>query len=201
MALSHYKGPWIGKLPMCAICGGAGEGARAEHFLTHGVSVWLCEAHRSEEFQRRRSGRDFVASVGAVWRAAGITGRRHSQALAAHLRRVRDASERVRPGSYAWPELRQEAERRFANGEPPRSVIAELRQAPLAGMRLPSIRTLRRWFHEGRWLERLAPMLSASRRREEGGGESHHEPQPDAPCNGAGQAAAASAGIVQRAPP
>ena len=201
MALSHYKGPWIGKLPMCAICGGAGEGTRAEHFLTHGVSVWLCEAHRSEEFQRRRAGRDFVASVGAVWRAAGITGRRHSQALAAHLRRVRGALGRERPGSYAWPELRQEAERRFANGEPPRNVIAELRQAPLVGMRLPSIRTLRRWFHEGRWLERLVPSRSASERRAIGGGEPKRKPQRDALRDRAGQAAAASASEVQRTPP
>ncbi len=201
MTVSYYKGPWIGKLPMCAICGGAGEGTRAEHFLTHGVSVWLCETHRSEEFQRRRSGRDFVASVGAVWRAAGITGRRHSQALAAHLRRVRGAGERERPGSYAWPELRQEAERRFASGERPRRVIAELRQAPLVGMRLPSIRTLRRWFHEGRWLERLVPSLSASGRRATGGGGSKHKRQRDAPGDRAGRSGSTSTADDQRAPP
>ena len=201
MALSHYKGPWIGKLPMCAICGGAGQGTRAEHFLTHGVSVWLCEPHRSEEFQRRRSGRDFVVSVGAVWRAAGITGWRHSQALGAHLRRVRGAPQRERPGSYAWPELRQEAERRFASGEPPRRVIAELRQAPLVGMRLPSIRTLRRWFHEGRWLERLVPRPSGSKRRAKSSGQSKHTPQRDAPRDRPCQSGSDSASDVQRAPP
>jgi hypothetical protein len=39
MPISHYKGPWIGKTPMCAICAGAGQGERVRHHLTHGVSV------------------------------------------------------------------------------------------------------------------------------------------------------------------
>jgi hypothetical protein len=81
VAKSFYKAQWIGKLPMCAICGGAGDGPRAEHNLTHGVSVWLCAAHRSDEFQRRRAGRDFVASLHAVWRASGIRSKRHEAAL------------------------------------------------------------------------------------------------------------------------
>jgi hypothetical protein len=44
MAKSFYKAPSIGKTPMCAIRGGDGEGPRAKHFPTYGVSVWLCEA-------------------------------------------------------------------------------------------------------------------------------------------------------------
>lgn len=185
---------------MCAICGGAGDGPRAEHFLTHGVSIWLCEVHRSEEFQRRRAGRDFVASVGAVWRAAGISGRRHSQALIAHLRRVRGTPPRERPGSYAWPELRREAEQRFASGEPPRHVIADLRRSPLAGMRLPSIRTLRRWFHEGRWLERLVPGRAASTpKRQVGNTQPHELGQPEA--SGATAHFGSAAAGAPRAPP
>ena len=125
VAKSYYKAAWIGKLPMCAICGGAGDGPRAEHHLTHGVSVWLCGAHRSDEFQRRRAGRDFVASLQAVWRAAGIRSKRHEAALSAHLDRVRRQPQRAQPGSYSWPSLRREAERRFSAGEQPRRVIED----------------------------------------------------------------------------
>lgn len=153
VAKSFYKAAWIGKLPMCAICGGPGEGPRAEHHLTHGVSVWLCAAHRSDEFQRRRAGRDFVASLQAVWRAAGIRSRRHSAALTTHLRRIRPPRERDRPGSYAWPDLRRDAEERWAAGEPPGSVIAELRgRHENNPFRAPSVRTMRRWFTQARWL-------------------------------------------------
>lgn len=153
MVKSHYKGPWIGKTPMCAICAGPGEGTRARHHLTHGVSVWLCEAHRTTDFQRRRGGRDFVASLAAVWGAAGTMTRRHDDALRRHLARVRPRGEpRDLPGSYAWAALRREAERRFANGEDPTVVIAELVAAPIVGASRPSYRTLRRWFTDGRWL-------------------------------------------------
>jgi hypothetical protein len=162
MGVSHYKGAWIGKMPMCAICGGAGEGPRAEHRLTHGVSVWLCAAHRSDAFQTRRSGRDFVASLAAVWRAAGITTRRHALALEAHLRRVKGPNPRDRPGSYAWPELREQAEQRFAAGASLAAVERDIRAAAAREMpsRLPSARTFRRWFAEGRWLAAIRKQLS-----------------------------------------
>jgi hypothetical protein len=153
VAKSHYKGPWIGKTPMCAICAGAGEGVRARHHLTHGVSVWLCGAHRSVEFQRRRGGRDFVASLAAVWGAAGTMTRRHDHALRRHLARVRPRNDpHDLPGSYAWAGLRREAERRFAAGEEPKVVIGELITAPIVGASRPTYRTLRRWFTDGRWL-------------------------------------------------
>jgi hypothetical protein len=149
-------------MPMCAICGGAGEGPRAEHRLTHGVSVWLCAAHRSDAFQTRRSGRDFVASLAAVWRAAGITTRRHALALEAHLRRVKGPNPRDRPGSYAWPELREQAEQRFAAGASLAAVERDIRAAAAREMpsRLPSARTFRRWFAEGRWLAAIRKQLS-----------------------------------------
>lgn len=135
----------------------AQEGPRAEHCLTHGVSVWLCAAHRSDAFQRRRGGRDFVASLAAVWRAAGVSDRRHIAAMTTHLRRVRGDGRRDRPGSYAWPHLRREAERRFAAGEQPSEVAHDLaRDCAARAIRCPSGRTLRRWFHEGRWLHAQA---------------------------------------------
>jgi hypothetical protein len=162
MARSHYKGAWIGKTPMCAICAGAGEGERARHHLTHGVSVWLCGMHRSIEFQRRRAGRDFVASLSAVWGAAGVMTRRHDRALRAHLARVRPGDTTPpRPGSYAWAALRYEAERRFAHGENPAQVIAELARVRIAGASGPTYRTLRRWFTDGRWLPVRRPRPAA----------------------------------------
>jgi len=39
--------------------------------LPFGLSVWLCAAHRSEEFLTRRAGRDLVVSLSGVWDAAG----------------------------------------------------------------------------------------------------------------------------------
>ena len=156
---------------MCAICGGAGDGRRREHHLTHGVSVWLCEAHRSDAFQRRRGGRDFVASLAAIWRAAGVSNRRHAAALSAHLWRVRGDGRRDRPGSYAWPHLRREAERRFAAGERTSEVGDDLaRHCAARAILCPSPRTLRRWFHQGRWLK----PRSRSPERQAGRAESGH---------------------------
>jgi small ligand-binding sensory domain FIST len=155
MARSLYKGERLGKQPPCALCAGAGEGPRARVTLTHGVSVWLCAGHRAPEFLRRRAGRDFVATLGAVWSAAGCLTARRDAALEAHLGRVRSAGRvvRARPGSYAWPALRREAERRFAAGEAPAAVVASLcRRPPASAERAPSARTLWRWFNEGRWL-------------------------------------------------
>ena len=130
VAFTHYKARGAGKLPICAICGGPGQGGREQVHLTHGVSVWLCAAHRDPAFLGRRAGRDFAASLGAVWSAAGCLTRRRSRAIEAHLTRVRGPRTRELEGSYAWPALRAEAERRFAGGEPPRAVIADLEGAP-----------------------------------------------------------------------
>ena len=140
--------------PPCAICGHCGRGERALHHLTHGLSVWLCHGHRSDVFMRRRSGREFVERLAAVWLASGMLTVRKREALAAHLRRVEAATDtRDRPGSYSWPALRREAERRFAAGEAPADVIAELRRTYRDGPAMvPSLRTMRRWFTQARWL-------------------------------------------------
>ncbi len=154
MAKSFYKGQRLGTRPPCLLCMGPGEGAREQLHLPYGVSVWLCGAHRSAGFQRRRAGRDFVASLWRAWEAGGCLTRARSRALDAHRARLLDVrGPRSRPGSYAWPELRREAERRFAAGEPPWRVAQELRERARGGTaRPPSARTLRRWFQEGRWL-------------------------------------------------
>jgi hypothetical protein len=131
-----------------------GEGERRLLHLPHGVSVWLCAEHRSAEFQTRRSGRDLIVSLAWAWDAAGCLGASRQRALAALERRSgsREGG-RSRPGSYAWPALRREAERRFSKGEPPVVVIHDLRASAVAGPAVaPSVRTMRRWFAEGRWL-------------------------------------------------
>ena len=163
MARSFYKGERLGGLPACAICGGAGRGDRAELHLPAGVRVWLCAAHRSEEFLTRRAGRDLVASLLHVWRAAGcLTGAR-SRALAIHSSRLTSSMPaRSCPGSYSWAALRREAEDCFASGESPGEVIRRLRSREMGGpARPPSPATMRRWFREGRWL--AGPPGSASR--------------------------------------
>jgi hypothetical protein len=126
-----------------------------EHHLTHGVSVFLCEAHRRDGYQRRRGGRDFVDELAGMWGASGNLTSRHRRALMAHLNAVARAGVNTRalPGSYSWPVMRAAAERRFAAGEPPRTVIFELRTRHAGGDAIvPSVRTMRRWFCEARWL-------------------------------------------------
>jgi len=145
--------------PPCVICGRGGRGRRTRHHLTHGVSVWLCDTHRRDSFLRHRSGRTFADRIDAAWAAAGATNARRAAALAAHLRRVRpEPATRSRPGSYAWPAARREAERRFAAGEPPDRVIADMRRRCGRGVATaPSVRTMRRWFTQARWLTPTTP--------------------------------------------
>lgn len=121
-----------------------------------GVSVWLCDtAHRSQEFQRRRAGRDFVLTLSGAWQAAGVLTRRRQRALEIHQARLTARREQRpvrRPGSYSWPGLRAEAEARWAAGDPARVVIDELRARHRRAAALaPSRATMHRWFREARW--------------------------------------------------
>ena len=143
----------LARLP-CAICGHRGQRPRAALHMTHGITIWLCDHHRSDEYMKRRSGREFVERLAAAWAAAGMLTIRRQDALHAHHQRIQSPStEREQPGSYSWPQLRREAERRYAAGEPPAHVIHELRQNHREGPAMvPSIRTMRRWFTQARWL-------------------------------------------------
>jgi hypothetical protein len=156
MAKSFYKGERLGSRPPCAICMGRGEGERAQLLLPGGVSVWLCAAHRSLEFQRSRAGRDFSFSLNRVWAAAGCLTARRRRALEVHRERLLPAATgpapRSRPGSYTWPQLRREAERHWASGAPLAQVIDRLRSRAGRGeARPPSRQTMYRWFGEARW--------------------------------------------------
>ncbi len=182
MARSFYKGERLGNRPPCLLCMGRGEGERAELHLPYGVAVWLCAAHRSAEFQVRRAGRDFVASLARAWAGAGCLTRARQRALDAHRARVLEGkTARERPGSYSWPSLRREAERRFAAGEPPRCVIRDLRSRERSGRAVPpSARTMRRWFGDRRWLGPDGGSGRGRPRRPSGGDAEGHDP-PTAP--------------------
>jgi hypothetical protein len=138
----------------CAICGDRTLGETRPLGLGYGVVVWVCAAHGSAEFQRLHRGRDFAEAFERIWAANGCLTAARRRALEAHLHALapREAI-RPRPGSHAWVELRREAERRFAAGEPPRQVIEELRELVAGhGPNPPSERTMQRWYSERRWL-------------------------------------------------
>ena len=148
------------KQPVCAICVDRTRGATQAVHLTHGVSVYLCSGHASEEFRRRNAGRDFVLTLMRLWQAHGcLTAPRH-RALDAHLVALRQGTEkragtRPWPGSYAWAALRAEAEALFSRGAEPRRTIAELRGRHARGpAQPPATRTMQRWHAEQRWLLR-----------------------------------------------
>ena len=141
------------KQPVCAICVERTRGRTRRLNLGYGVAVSLCAAHATLDFQRRNGGRDLALTLQRLWVAHGCLTARRSQALRAHVDAMAGAGSRPRPGSYAWPALRLEAERLFAAGAAPWPTIASLRRrASAAGARPPSVRTMLRWHSERRWL-------------------------------------------------
>lgn len=104
--------------PVCAICTKRTRGATTLVRLRYGVSVWLCHAHASPEYQRRHSGQDFVLTLERLWQAHGCLTASRRKALEAHLERLRERPPARRPGSYTWSALRLEAEALYARGIP-----------------------------------------------------------------------------------
>jgi hypothetical protein len=146
------------KQPVCAICADRTRGRTVSLRLTHGITVWLCAAHASPEFQCRRNGRDFVLTLQRLWQAHGCLTAARRRALAAHLDALAGPPPVRRPGSYAWPDLRRLAEAEFALGGPPLATIARLRRVCADGPAAPpSVRTMLRWHREGRWLRPALP--------------------------------------------
>jgi len=148
------------KSPICAICLDRARGRTHVRELTHGVKLSLCGGHHSVEFMRRNAGRDFAVTLMRSWRAQGCFTRARSRALAVHLRAVHALGTvvpRARPGSYAWPRLRREAEDCFARGEGTLVTILRLREQHARDhAKVPSIRTMQRWFAQCRWLRAQA---------------------------------------------
>jgi hypothetical protein len=160
-----YKGRGKGpaKHPRC-ICCFPKSVAGQEVPLRYGVRIVLCMDHRDPRFLHSRGGRDFLAATSALFRSLGLTGRRYHDALLAFLEEVRDTGRptpRQRPGSYAWPELRRDAEQAWQFGasfEQGCSVVFTHDEPVTKRLRLPSLATVRRWWREKRWmLPRPAP--------------------------------------------
>jgi hypothetical protein len=143
------------KQVVCAICVERTRGRTRAVELGYGVRVHLCRGHGSQEFMTQRGGRDLVLTLERLWRAHDCLTVARSRALGRHLAACSGAEARPRPGSYAWPSLRREAEAAFAAGRPVSAVIAALRRLHGDGAAVPpSARTMRRWNAERRWLAR-----------------------------------------------
>jgi hypothetical protein len=143
------------KQAVCAICVERTRGKTRLVELGYGVTVHLCQGHASHQFQTQRSGRDFVLTLQRLWHAHGCLTVARANALRRHLAACSGAQARPRPGSYAWPELRQTAETAFAAGIPAPTVIAAFHHLHQNGpAHPPSTRTMRRWHTQRRWLAR-----------------------------------------------
>ena len=143
------------KQAVCAICAERTRGKTRLVELGYGVTVHLCEGHASHQFQTQRSGRDFALTLQRLWHAHGCLTVARSNALRRHLTACSGAQARPRPGSYAWPELRQAAEAAYAHGIPTATVIAAFQRLHQhSPAHPPSPRTMRRWHTQRRWLAR-----------------------------------------------
>ena len=136
--------------------------------LRYGVTIALCEDHRDPAFVRSRGGRDFLAAMTTTYESLGLRGARYRKAIQAFVADVLamgTPTPRHRPGSYAWPEQRRDAEAVWAGGggyhDGEAAVLAYFTR-PVPGMRAPSGHTIRRWWRERRW---LTPRPSPPRRR------------------------------------
>ena len=135
---------------LCAIC--SAPRATTPHLMTHGVVVHLCAVHGDLNYLRRDGGQTFARRLMELWAAHGSLTFKRRAALRGHLRRVLVASTNDLPGSYAWKAQRTHAEARFAAGTEPDQVIREVRDPHRFPGHPPSLRTIRRWLAEGRWL-------------------------------------------------
>jgi len=143
------------KQVVCAICVERTRGRTRAVELGYGVRVHLCQGHASQEFMTQRGGRDFVLTLQRLWRAHDCLTVARSRALRRHLTACSGVEARSRPGSYAWPTVRRDAESAFAAGRPVEGVIAAIRRLHAGGPAVPpSVRTMRRWNAERRWLAR-----------------------------------------------
>lgn len=158
MQYSLYKARNISvKQHVCAICVDRTRGKTQRLSLGYGVSLWLCEGHASVEFLTKRGGRDFVLTMSRLWAAHGCLTASRSKALNAHIMGLRSQSQRHRPGSYAWPRLRVQAEQMFAAGATANAVSNRLYARSYHPVEPPSSRTIQRWRQQRRWCVRGSP--------------------------------------------
>jgi hypothetical protein len=142
------------KQPVCAICVDRTRGRTERLDFGYGVAVWLCERHGAVEFLTRRGGGDIVATLQQLWTAHGCLTAARRKALESHLHSLRARSPRPLPGSYAWPAVRLRAEHAFALGRPTGTVVSDVLESAYGEATAPSVRTIRRWRTQRRWLAR-----------------------------------------------
>jgi hypothetical protein len=95
-----------------------------------------------------------VLTLQRLWGAHGCLTAARSRALWTHLAEMSERPALPKPGSYSWAGLRRLAEDEFAEGGPPMPTITTLRALYSGGAAAPpSVRTMRRWHRERRWLE------------------------------------------------
>jgi len=161
----HGKGPM--KAVRCAACFPRSVAGQMIP-MRYGVTIALCEDHRDPAFVRSRGGRDFLAALTTTFESLGFRGARYGKALRAFVGDVLamgTPTPRHRPGSYAWPEQRRDAEAVWADGgsyHDGEAVVHAYFAEPVPGMRAPSGHTIRRWWRDRRW---LTPRPSPPRRR------------------------------------
>ena len=148
---------------VCALCAGPGVGEVLEHRMTHGVTVSLCVAppQRSVSDQGRWAMTLSTRSPRCGETAGCLTPQRRAcDSLPIAERVAPKVSERPCPGSYSWPQVREEAEQRWAAGHPPVQVMHELRQLHSGWSAVvPSLRTMRVGFRTpGGSTRRRAPI-------------------------------------------
>ena len=135
----------------CAICGRAGD--VTPFAMNYGVTIHLCQVHRNPNHLRRKWGHVFVTQLTRVWQSHGILTLAQQQALISHICRVRRAlSANDLPGSYAWKEQREHAEKRASAGDGHAAIITDIRDTTRWLGRAPTIRTIQRWLADARWL-------------------------------------------------
>ncbi len=150
------RGAAHGKIrSLCAVC--CAPRSTTPHLMTHGVVVHLCRAHGELSYLRRDGGRTFVQRLMELWSAHNALTCKRRSALRAHLTRVRATGTNDLPGSYGWKAQRAHAEARFAKGDRPSDVIDDVRDPARFPGCPPSIRTVRRWLADGRWLTPPVP--------------------------------------------
>src|SRR6476661_9023507 len=116
--------------------------------LRYGVTIALCPDHRDPAFVRSRGGRDFLAALTTTFESLGFRGARYGKALRAFVADVLamgTPTPRHRPGSYAWPEQRRDAEAVWADGgsyHDGEAVVHAYFAEPVPGMRAPSGHTI-----------------------------------------------------------
>jgi hypothetical protein len=135
--------------------------------LTLGCSLVLCAEHRDPAFIASDSGRRFLSAVSVLYASLGLTSARFGAALRAFVERCanprRHAARRHRPGSYAWPERRQDAERVWSRGGSyQQGLAAALARPPDGRGRMPTQRSVRRWWQDRRWLGPPPPAPTAA---------------------------------------